>query len=336
MNQVVASDRPIRWGILGTANIATKVAAAIQAVPDGELVAIASRDGRKARAWAAKHLVPRAHQGYLDLVRDPEIDAVYIPLPPSEHAQWTIRAAEHGKHVLCEKPLALDFAEGQKMAAACKHHQVQLMDGVMWVHHDRTGAMQLLLDEGTLGALRRVTAAFTFCFDAVPTDNIRVMKEMGGGCLGDLGYYCVRAILLAFGELPQRVFATAREQFGVEYNLSALLWFSRDRMASFDCGFDTVMRQWFEIAGTKNSLVLDDFVLPVSNQRTRFWVHDPSGKSTEHGTGPCVQEVRMIERFSAAVRSGAPDPSLVEPALRVLKLTDALRASLRSGQVCSV
>lgn len=322
----------IRWGILGTALIAEKVAAAIRQVPGCELAAIASRSEDRAQQWAERHGVGRACGSYDALLADPAIDAVYIPLPPSMHAEWTLRAAEAGKHILCEKPFACDSSEAQAMIAETKRQGVRLMDGVMWVHHDRTRRMKERLEAGALGDLRRVTAAFSFAWDAVPADNIRVQKELGGGCLGDLGYYCLRAIWWTFGELPERVFATARYRNDVEMNLSAMLWFSGQRMASFDCGFDTVMRQWFEIAGSTGSLVCDDFVLPKSNEKARFWNHDAAGAARELSVLDCVQEVRMIEHFAAAIGAGE-DPGFTDDALATMRMVDMVARSARESRI---
>ena len=249
------------------------------------------------------------------------------------HAEWTIKAAEHGKHVLCEKPLAANTDEAVAMADACRKHNVQLMDGVMWVHHERTAAMKQIIDDGTFGPLRRVTAAFTTNWDKIPEDNIRVKKELGGGVLGDLGYYCVRAILWAFGDLPAQVFATARYYRDVDINLSALLRFQDKRMASFDCGFDTVSRLWFEVAGTKSSLVCDDFVIPWKENSTRFWVHTARGKQAEHKVEDCIQEVQMIERFSSVVQTGQLEARWPTEAINTMRVCDALRESALSGEI---
>ena len=132
----------IRWGILSTANIATKVARAIHLAEDADLIAVASRTKERAAAWGREHRVSTTYGTYDALLADDSLDAIYIPLPPSLHAEWTIKAAEHGKHVLCEKPLAANAAEAIAMADACRQNGVQLMDGVMWVHHDRTAAMK--------------------------------------------------------------------------------------------------------------------------------------------------------------------------------------------------
>ena len=325
------TDRQIRWGILGTARIATKVCRAMHRAEGARVVAVASRAAARAAAWAEEHGVERSHGSYEELLRDDRIDAVYIPLPPSLHAEWTLAAAEAGKHVLCEKPLAADVHEVERMVAACRRAGVQLMDGVMWKHHARTAAMRGHIERGELGRLRRVTSAFTFCWDPFPEDDIRLERQLAGGSLGDLGWYCVGASLWAFGDLPTRVWATARYHRDVDVSLSGHLWFEGDRVASFDCGFDTLLRKWFEIAGTRGSLVCDDFTGPHSLDKPRYWAHDAAGAGTEHVVPDAPQEQRMIERFSAIVRSGRTDESWVAESFRVQLVCDALAESARRG-----
>ena len=330
---IVTPKQKVRWGILGTARIANKVSRAIRLAENAELVAIASRTDERANEWASEHGVDRVYGNYNALIEDTEIDAVYIPLPPSMHAEWTIKAAEHGKHVLCEKPLAANAEEAVAMVHACRTHNVQLMDGVMWMHHERTFAMKQIIDNGTLGRMRRVTAAFTFNWDIIPEENIRLKKEFACGCLSDLGYYCIRAILWAFGDLPVQVFATARNYRDVDFNLSGTLWFRDKRTASFDCGFDTVNRKWFEIAGTQASLICDDFVVPWKEESSRFWVHDTQGKAADHKIEPCIQEVRMIERFSEWAQSGQFNCGLPTEAVNTMRICDALHKSVRRCEI---
>ncbi len=323
------TDRQVRWGVLSTARIAAKVCRAMHRAAGAEVVAVASRDVARARRWADEHGVGRSYGSYGQLLDDGELDAIYIALPPAMHAEWTIRAAEAGKHVLCEKPLAANLGEAEQMAAACRRHGVQLMDGVMWQHHARTATMRGHIERGELGRLRRVTSAFTFSWDPLPEGDIRLQRELAGGSLGDLGWYCVGASLWAFGDLPTRVWATARYHREVEVNLSGFLWFEGDRVASFDCGFDTLLRKWFEIAGTEGSLVCDDFTAARDEGKPRYWTHDAAGDSTEHVVPDAAQEVRMIERFSAIVRDGAIDDSWPTESLRVQRVCDALGESAR-------
>lgn len=329
------AKRPVRWGVLSTANIATKVARAIHLAPNAELTAIASRTEERAAAWAQAHNAATAYGTYDALLADPSLDAIYIPLPPSLHAEWTIKAAEHGKHVLCEKPLAANADEATAMADACRQNGVQLMDGVMWVHHQRTAAMKEKIGNGTLGRLRRVTAAFTFNWNTVPVGNIRAMPELAGGSLGDLGYYCVRAILWAFEAMPTQVFATARYKSGVDFNLAGILWFNDERMATLDCGFDTGLRKWFEVAGTRASIVCDDFTVPTDEDSARFWVHGSDGNERNTIEG-CIQEVTMIERFSEIVQSGTLDAHWPEVAINTMRVCDALLESDRRKEVVTL
>ncbi|MDE0553430.1 MAG: Gfo/Idh/MocA family oxidoreductase [Candidatus Poribacteria bacterium] len=322
----------IRWGILSTANIATKVARAIHLAENADLVAVASRTEGRATTWAKEHNVPTAYGTYDALLADASLDAIYIPLPPSLHAEWTIKAAEHGKHILCEKPLAANADEAVAMADACRQNGVQLMDGVMWVHHQRTAEMKRTLTDGTLGKLRRITTAFTFNWDTIPAGNIRAMKEFAGGSLGDLGYYCIRAILWAFEEMPTQVFATARYKVGVDFNLAGILWFDDERMATLDCGFDTALRKWFEVAGTRASIVCDDFTVPISEDSARFWVHGPDGNERNTVEG-CIQEVTMIERFSQIVQSGNLEAHWSDVAVNTMCVCDALLESHRRGEI---
>ena len=330
----MAADSDIRWGILGTAHIATKVCNAIHRAREAQPLAIASRQLSKAQQWATQHQVPKAYGSYEELLRDPEIDAIYLPLPPSLHKEWVLAAADHGKHVLCEKPLAGSTSDCIAMLDACRSNQVQLMDGVMWVHHER--ATKMKQDFACLGRIRRLTAAFTFCWDDIPENNIRLNPELAGGCLGDLGYYCVRAAWWAFGEPPKQVYATARYYNDVEMNLSAMMWYDDERMASFDCGFDTQLRNWLEVSGSQGSLVCDDFVLPVSEERARWWLHLKGNVREEQAVENCVQEVRMIENFSDLVRHGELEPRWPNDAVSTMRICDALAYSARHHQKVEV
>lgn len=344
------TTRPVRWGILGTARIASKVGRAIHDARGAQLAAVASRDLSRAASWVAEHTLGRSAANgtpaflpagssvetcgsYLELLRNPGIEAVYIPLPPSLHCEWTCRAAEHGKHVLCEKPLAMNVAEAERMADACRAANRQLMDGVMWVHHDRTVAMHKVLSSGELGRLRRMTSAFSFNATDFGPDNIRFQSALGGGALGDLGWYCIRATLWALGDLPERVWANARYERDVDMNLSATLWFSGERMASFDCGFDTSFRKWFEIAGTQGSLVCDDFVNPWDAAKARFWTHASQGKATQHDFAGCIQEVRMIENFCDGIRSRTLNSSWPQAAIDTQRVCDAIARAARISEI---
>jgi predicted dehydrogenase len=228
----------------------------------------------------------------------------------------------------------MNLAEADRMAQTCRAANRQLMDGVMWYHHDRTTAMRRILDSGELGPLRHVTSAFSFnALDDLKNDNIRFQNELGGGVLGDVGWYCVAATLWAFGELPEGVFATARYERGVDVSLSAILSYSGGRTASFQCGFDAVWRKWFQIAGTRGTVVCDDFVNPWDAANARFWIHDAQGHATQHVHPNCIQEVRMIETFCDSVRAGRHEPRWPKISLATQRVCDLIAESARNGSV---
>ncbi len=330
------SGRRVRWGIMGTARIAEKISRAIQDHPDAELVAIASRDQIRAREWATKHQVPVAYGSYEALLADTSLDALYIPLPPSLHAEWTIRALEIGRHVLCEKPLAEGSeAAGAMVAAAGQYHRL-LMDGVMWRHHPRAARMHQVLAAGELGQLRRITSAFTIPGAALRPDDLRYRHELGGGSLLDLGWYCVGAALWATGKLPSRVWGTGRYVDDVDRTFSGVLWFPEDVMASFDCGFESSMRKWLEISGTSGSLVCDDFTRPWSNDKARFWVHDTYGNSSVRQAETASQEHALVAEFCRRVLNGEWGVDWAEESLRVQEVCAALDQSARTGTIVTL
>lgn len=323
----------LRWGVLGTARIAEKVGAAIHAAPNASLDVIASRDINRAQQWAEQHNVARAVGSYEAVLKDPNIDAVYIPLPPSMHAEWTMAAAEAGKHVLCEKPLAGNADEAVAMIKACEERDVQFMDGVMWLHHPREADMRAVLNSGELGSLTHLAAAFTFRWPTVPKDDFRTKREYGGGCLLDLGWYCVGVALWAFGEMPESVFGSAQLRNDVDMHFNGLMHFSGNRTASLNCGFDTVMRRWVEVAGTERSLVCDDFTRPWKEEKPRYWVHQPDGSADERVSAGSNQETCMVEAFCEAVLSGKRRPEWHLRAVQTQQICAALDESARSGQI---
>ncbi len=326
----------IRFGILGTARIAERVGKAIHNASNARLSVIASRDLGRAKHWAQTHNADRAVGSYKEVLNDPNIDAVYIPLPPSLHAEWTIAAAEAGKHVLCEKPLSGNLAEAQAMVLACAENNVQFMDGVMWLHHPREADMRAVLSGEELGTLRHIAAAFTFRWPEIPTNDFRTKREFGGGSLLDLGWYCVGIALWAYGELPHAVFGSAQIEGGVDMHFNGLMQFSHNRTASVNCGFDTVMRRWVEIAGTERSLVCDDFTRPWKEDKPRFWVHQPDGSADERVSASPNQEVCMVEAFCDAVLEGELCPDWPQRALDTQRVCDALDQSARTGQLIHV
>lgn len=333
------TTQPVRWGILGTARITAKVVPAMIASQHAEIAGIASRSLDKATDFAKTYSAAKTFEGYDALLQDDEIDAVYIPLPPNMHREWTIKAAEAGKHVLCEKPLGLNAAECEEMWAACKENNVQLMDGVMWYHHPRCRAMLDMVQKADtpIGELRRVTSAFTFCWHDIPENEFRTSRKFGGGSLYDLGWYNVGLTLQVLkGEIPQRVWGTARYRGDIDMNFAGIMYYDNDRIASFDCGFDTGMRKWMEVAGTHGNLVCDDFVLPWPAKSFRFWTHDEEGNAETHEVEPTNQIVHMIDDFCEVVQSGKLNDFWPQLSINTQKICDLLDQSAREERPIDV
>lgn len=295
--------KPVRFAILGTARIARTVGPRIQAVEGAELAGVASRSAESASAFASDLNIPKTYDSYEAALNDPDIDAVYIPLPPALHLEWVTRAAQAGKHILCEKPLAMNVSEVRDMIAICRKHGVVLLDGVMWYHTPRATEIKRIVDSGQLGELRQLNSVFTFCWDEFPLDNVRMQRELGGGSLMDLGWYCVGVALWLFDAVPVRVIARADYRNDVDTQFNGWLEFSDGRIASIECGFNTVKRRWVEVAGTTQNLVCDDFTRPWNADKPRFWTHDSNGNANEHVIHQRPQEEHMIDTFGDLVRN---------------------------------
>jgi predicted dehydrogenase len=328
--------KPIRFAILGTAKIARTVGPRIQAVEGAELAGVASRSAVSAAAFAADLNILKTYDSYQAALQDPDIDAVYIPLPPAMHLEWVTKAAESGKHVLCEKPLAMNVAEVEEMTAVCQQHGVVLLDGVMWYHTPRATEIKRIVNSGKLGELRQLNSVFTFCWDEFPLDNVRMQRDLGGGSLMDLGWYCVGVALWLFDALPVRVIARASYHNDVDTRLNGWLEFGDDRVAMVECGFNTVKRRWVEVAGTRQNLVCDDFTRPWNADKPRFWTHNSDGDATEHLIPHQPQEEHMIQAFCKLVRDGCVDHPWIKLSQQTQLVCDALDQAAREHGIVNV
>ena len=317
----------VRWGILGVAKINERLLPAFAKAANAELRAIASRSLDKAKAAAKAGNLPTAYGSYEALLDDDSIDAVYIPLPNSMHGEWTRRAAERGKHVLCEKPLATTASEAQQLVEFCRSKNVCLMDGFMWPHHPRTARIRQLLDEGAIGEVRRVTGTFTFRMEKLDPANIRLQPDLAGGSLLDIGCYPVSGIRWAFTAEPVRAYATATYHNGVDIEMSGLVWLADGRVGAFDCGFTLPSRSWLEIVGTEGSLFVREMWIPP--RRATLELRREGGKLEEIFVEGEDQIVRMIDNFGRAVLKGQPASPPPDEAVRMLRALDALALSAR-------
>jgi predicted dehydrogenase len=324
------SETKLRWGVISTANIGRwAVNPAIQASRNGELLAVASRDETNARDFAAQCHVPVAHGSYAALLDDENIDAVYIPLPNSLHHEWSIKAMEAGKHVLCEKPLGLTENEFFNDSATAETNNVKFMEAFMYRFHPRTEKVLQLIQDGTVGELKMINSVFTF--HLTNPDNIRLDPLLGGGSLMDVGCYCVNISRTAAGREPVEAQAIAvSSSSGVDEMMAGTLRFSDDVLASFQCGLNTRRRESYEIGGTKSYLKVADAFLPGKGDAVIEEHHDDDAPRIHNIEG--VDEYQcMVEHFADCVLQGESPLYPAEEAAKNMRVIEALYASANSG-----
>jgi predicted dehydrogenase len=244
----------VRWGVLSTARINAAVLRGVAGSASVDVVAVASRAAARADAYAAEWGIARAFGSYEELLADPEVEAVYIPLPNGLHVEWTLAALEAGKHVLVEKAFSPRAAEVERCFDVASERGLVLSEAFMWRHNPQTLRLVSLLDQ--IGELRLVRAAFSFPMVG-RDDDVRWDPALDGGALLDVGCYCVSAARL-FGGEPTEVEAMAVDRGGVDSRFTGLLRFDGDAVATFDCGFDMAARDELEIVGAQASLFVDD------------------------------------------------------------------------------
>jgi D-xylose 1-dehydrogenase (NADP+, D-xylono-1,5-lactone-forming) len=237
------------WGVIGPGFIATRaVIPAIQQLPNAHVLAVASSNKERAQSIATQFDIERSYDDYGQLLADPDLNAIYIALPNHLHHNWTIRAAQAGKHVLCEKPLAMTAAECDEMIAACQRAHVLLMEAVMYRFHPRMQYLKHLLTSGACGEIRFVHSAFSFPFDS--PGNYRNYAQFGGGALLDVGSYCINAARWLVGYEPQAIAGISYSHNGVDLSTTAILRFEQDVLAHIQCSFAAAEYQVIEVVGS--------------------------------------------------------------------------------------
>ena len=325
--------RNLRWGIISTAEIGmTKVIPALQRAEHCEVVAIASRDVDKAADAANRLGVPRSYGAYDELLADDAIDAVYIPLPNDMHAEWTIRAAEAGKHVLCEKPLALTAAQAEEMAAACAAAGVNLTEAFMYRHHPSWVEVIRLVRSGAIGGLQAVQSWFSF-FNDDPT-NIRNRIEHGGGAVLDIGCYCINLSRMLFGGEPTRIEASVRRDpdMGIDTLASVVLEFVGGGQSAFTCSTRAEPYQRVHIFGTSGRIEIEiPFNIPPDRTTQIFLTSGgdpPVAPATETLVfEPVDQYAIQASQFARSVLAGAAFPVPIGDAVANMKVIEAVLAT---------
>ncbi len=321
----------LRWGVLSAARIATeKVIPGMRQGARGEIAALASQTPGRAEAAAARLGIPKAYASYEALLADPDIDAVYNPLPNHLHVPWSIRALEAGKHVLCEKPIGLSAAEGRTLVAAGRRHpRLKLMEAFMYRHHPQWRQALEWTNAGRIGELRTVATLFSY-FNDDPGD-IRNQPALGGGGLFDIGCYPISLSRFLFGAEPERVMGIVEldPRFGVDRLASALLDFGRGT-ATFTCSTQMAPYQRVHIMGTTGRIEIE---IPFNAPPDRPCVlHLQTAGGIETLALPvCDQYEIQGELFARAVQEDTPVPTPIEDAVRNMEAIEAVFASGRSG-----
>ncbi|MGI8781822.1 MAG: Gfo/Idh/MocA family protein [Solirubrobacteraceae bacterium] len=320
----------LRFGLLSTASINRALLGGARVAEGVEVVAVASREQERAEAYAAEHGLGRAHSSYEALLADPEVDAIYVPLPNSLHVPWTIRALKAGKHVLCEKPLTRRPEDAQAAFDAADRAGRVLAEAFMWRHHEQARRLRELVRDRTVGNVRLLRCCFSFdILGGDRPDDVRLQAGLDGGSLMDVGCYCVSAMRLLAGE-PERV-SGRQTRFppthGVDMRFTGTLSFAGGVLGSFDCGLDMVERSALEVIGDTGSLYLAD---PWHSRAARIEVRRPGGTELID-VPPANPYACELEDFAAAVRGERPHPFGREDAVGQARTIAALYRSAESG-----
>ena len=330
----------VRWAVLGVAKIATtKVIPAMQKGEWSEIVGIASRDLNKSKTAADKLGIPKAYGSYQEALSDPEIDAVYNPLPNHLHVPCSIRAAEAGKHVLCEKPIAMSVAECRTLIAARDRTQVKIGEAFMVRTHPQWLRARELAQSGEIGQLRAVQGAFSY-FNSDPA-NIRNQPEIGGGAIMDIGCYPIQISRFLFGREPETAAALIdRDPHMQTDRLSSVVLGFPSGHCVFTCSTQLVPYQRIQILGTKGRIEIEVPFNPSPERKTRLFVDngtDPWGSGIRVEEFPvCDQYTIQGDQFSLAVRGRGEVPTPLEDSIANMAVIEAVFESSRTGRAVRV
>jgi predicted dehydrogenase len=317
----------IRWGVLSTAKIAREhVIPAIAKSERGVVTAIASRDLARGKAMAAELGIYTVHRSYEDLLADPNVDAIYNPLPNHLHVPWTLRALEAGKHVLCEKPIGLSVAEAERLAAAAAaHSDLKVMEAFMYRHHPQWKMTKRLVQRGSIGKLRTIQTFFSYFND--DPQNIRNQPDIGGGALMDIGCYGISLARFIFSAEPHRVLAMVERdpRTGVDRKVSGMLEFFQGT-ATFTCGTQLAPYQRVQIVGTTGRIEIEIPFNAPSDQPQRIWLQQGEAVK-ELLFDVCDQYTLQADNFAEAIQENLTVPTPLADAVANMRVIERLVAS---------
>jgi D-xylose 1-dehydrogenase (NADP+, D-xylono-1,5-lactone-forming) len=321
-----AMSGKIKWGILGYARIAhMNVMPAITRSSNSEIYAVASRDDSKLKECREKFNNQKSYTSYDELLDDPNVEAVYIPLPNALHKEWTIKAAQKGKHVLCEKPAAMTERDSVEMIAACKKNNVKFMEAFMYRYTNRTRKVQEILKSGVLGDIKYINSTYRFFLTRM--DSIKLKPELGGGSLFDVGCYPINFVGMVTNESPVSVKAEFIADKGIDLIFSAVLRYRAGIIATINCGFNAFQRVHSEIIGTKGLLEIPDTFLDDEGDLTLV---TDSGSEKIH-VEKSDRYRSEVEDFADAIINNRDPFFGADETLRNMKVLEELYALVRKG-----
>ena len=326
----------LRWGILGAARINERMLPALLEARNARLIAIASRRPGGAldalNRWAPTATDVSTSDTPESLLLRDDIDAVYLPLANREHAEWTLKAIEHGKHVLCEKPMALRVADIAKIQAATEKHRRKVMEGFMYRFHSQHARAKALVDSGLIGEVRSVRTSFSFMMKPARRYRIESPVEDGGGACWDIGCYAIHAARLWIPDPPRSLMASMHfSETGADLSTAGLIDFEQGRRIHFEFGFDTTRRSEYTLTGTEGRLTCSTVWQLPGDTPKLCWEREDGGSGVE--TPPAENHfVQEIEAFSAAVLEDREPPLSLQDALENCRILNAMILSAKTGR----
>jgi len=326
-------NKKLSWGLLSTAHINRRLIPPIKSSKRNQLIAIGSRDEARSRRYAQEWGIPKAHGSYEALLADPEIDIIYNSLPNSLHAEWTIKALQAGKHVLCEKPMTITLEEIDAVADAAQKAGKIVMEAFMYRHHPQTLQLKELVNAGMLGNLRLVHGAFSFNMLAQP-ENVRFDQALGGGCLWDVGCYPVSYARYLVGTEPSEVFGMQEiNASNVDIHFIGQLQFPDNVFAQFDSSFSTAFRTHLEVVGTEGTLSISHPFTPGRRETIHLF---REGKTQDIPIRAPELYSGEVEDMADAILTGKPPRISIEDSRANIKTLLALYQSAFRGQPVSL
>ncbi len=323
--------KKISWGVLSTSKFALRATIpATQRSRYSEVTAVASRDLERARTVGADMNIPKAYGRYEEILADPDIDAVYIPLPNHMHVDWTLKALKAGKHVLCEKPLGLNYADASRLVDAAKDYPgLKVMEAFMYRHHPQWHKVKELVDEKAIGEIKAVHSLYSYC--NVDTSNIRNKVETGGGVMLDIGCYCISLSRLVFGREPGRVLGRIEydPKTRIDRLASGVLDFG-EGAATFTCGTQLQPYQRVNILGTQGRIEIEIPFNAPNDRPCRIWMQR-GGSTEEIAFEVCDQYTIQADLFAEAILNDRDVPTPIEDGVANMRVIDAVGESSRQG-----